>query len=175
MGLKDLKRDLSWQNVWLLVTEKWTSSTPTTRCHDHHCHCSPPHPAGRTVVIVHGAERFEERLELVKCLLMTEKWTSPTPTTRCHNYHCHCTHHPAGLALVRKMKDLKSDLSLGERSQNCWVVNEASHCPCPGLCSNLSLHVTHPLSPHKTKGRFKVACLEYLIAQVTTEFEERLE
>ena len=31
--------------------------------------------------------------------------------------------------------------------------------------SNLSLHVRHPLSPHKTKGRSQVACLEYLIAQ----------
>ena len=32
-----------------------------------HCHCSPPYPTGRPLVIVHGAERFDERLELEKC------------------------------------------------------------------------------------------------------------
>ena len=35
----------------------------------------------------------------------------------------------------------------------------------PAIDSNLSLLVRHSVSPYKTKGRFQVACLEYLIAQ----------
>ena len=39
-----------------------------TSGHDHHCHCSPSHNAGRPLVIVHRAEWFEGILELEKCL-----------------------------------------------------------------------------------------------------------
>ena len=45
-----------------------------TSGHDRHCHCSPPHhPAGRPLVIVHGAESCEERLELAKCLTTSDR------------------------------------------------------------------------------------------------------
>ena len=44
-----------------------------TSGHDHHCHCSSPHPAGRPLVIVHGVEKFEESFESANCLTTSDR------------------------------------------------------------------------------------------------------
>ena len=58
-----------------------------------------------------------------KCLTTsnTEKWTSLTPTTRCHDYHCHCSHHPAGLALIHGER--LERLELANRLRDVIVLN----------------------------------------------------